>query len=668
MPQEAVDRERLDSWKSIAVYLGKNERTVIRWEKERGLPIHRIPGGQRHGVFAYRDELDAWLKKGANDEALNINPELPPVAPSQLKTQAGRLRLPGRRRWVLAIAAILVLSPALAFAIFFFIPPRTVQFTGIVQLTQDGLPKQGLETDGKFLYFGEWKNGWSILSKIPLAGGTPIALAIPPMNAEPVSISPDGRRLLVLAQEGMEKERPLWIVPVAGGLPHRVGTIRCHSALWSQDGAAILFATGHGIYRTYDDGASVQKIHDFAEVPVGLQWKLGGGQLRFELVDERSQYSLWDLRINGHEAGAASDQAVPLKTTFQTCCQSFAILDPAGQEFFVSGWHSSGGIKLLRRKWGISGPEYTSVDLNDRLRNVWALTDDRSAHKLYALVSDSERTNLLRYEASTQAFQSVLPGVSALELDYSRDGRWVSYVSVPDGTLWVSRSDGGERRQIAFQANDIELPRWSPDGRSIAFMAKLANRPWRIYVVPAAGATPREASIGSDNQGAPTWSPDGRRIAYGNVECQETRTCAIHTIDLVSGQESTVPGSEGMGTARWSPDGRFIAALYPEQRQVYLFNVTTRHWRLMADGINGNDLSWSADSKSLYASNPEGASPEILRISITDGKATRIIDLSKFSLMTGEIGDWFTVAPDGAIILPYRIHPAEVYSLNYVER
>jgi tetratricopeptide (TPR) repeat protein len=53
---------RLDSWKEIAAYLGKVERTVKRWEADRGLPIHRLPGGGRASVYAYTRELDEWLK------------------------------------------------------------------------------------------------------------------------------------------------------------------------------------------------------------------------------------------------------------------------------------------------------------------------------------------------------------------------------------------------------------------------------------------------------------------------------------------------------------------------------------------------------------------------------------------------------------------------------
>src|SRR5579862_9457751 len=58
--QEA-DR-RLDSWKEIAVFFGRDERTVRRWEKERALPVHRVPGKGRGSVYAFSGELTQWLK------------------------------------------------------------------------------------------------------------------------------------------------------------------------------------------------------------------------------------------------------------------------------------------------------------------------------------------------------------------------------------------------------------------------------------------------------------------------------------------------------------------------------------------------------------------------------------------------------------------------------
>jgi tetratricopeptide (TPR) repeat protein len=55
---------RLDSWKEIAAFLGYGERTVKRWENERGLPVHRMPGAGRGRVFAYSAELASWMDTG----------------------------------------------------------------------------------------------------------------------------------------------------------------------------------------------------------------------------------------------------------------------------------------------------------------------------------------------------------------------------------------------------------------------------------------------------------------------------------------------------------------------------------------------------------------------------------------------------------------------------
>ena len=55
-------KKRLDSWKEIAAFFGRDERTVKRWEKERRLPVYRVPGSARGGVFAYSEELAEWLK------------------------------------------------------------------------------------------------------------------------------------------------------------------------------------------------------------------------------------------------------------------------------------------------------------------------------------------------------------------------------------------------------------------------------------------------------------------------------------------------------------------------------------------------------------------------------------------------------------------------------
>ena len=59
---------RLVGWKEIAAYLGKTDRTVKRWGKNRGLPIHRVPGVAKTSVYAYPAELDWWLESASAAE------------------------------------------------------------------------------------------------------------------------------------------------------------------------------------------------------------------------------------------------------------------------------------------------------------------------------------------------------------------------------------------------------------------------------------------------------------------------------------------------------------------------------------------------------------------------------------------------------------------------
>ncbi|HYY72306.1 MAG TPA: tetratricopeptide repeat protein [Candidatus Bathyarchaeia archaeon] len=56
--------DRLDSWKEIAAYLKRDERTVRRWEEREGLPVHRHQHKSRSAIFAYKSELDSWWDDG----------------------------------------------------------------------------------------------------------------------------------------------------------------------------------------------------------------------------------------------------------------------------------------------------------------------------------------------------------------------------------------------------------------------------------------------------------------------------------------------------------------------------------------------------------------------------------------------------------------------------
>jgi adenylate cyclase len=75
-------RDRLDSWKEIAGYLRRGARTVQRWEREQGLPVHRLVHDQGSTVYAYKSELDDWwTRQGTAISEGALQPEsVPSVA------------------------------------------------------------------------------------------------------------------------------------------------------------------------------------------------------------------------------------------------------------------------------------------------------------------------------------------------------------------------------------------------------------------------------------------------------------------------------------------------------------------------------------------------------------------------------------------------------------
>jgi hypothetical protein len=64
---------RLDSWKEIASYLNRSEKTVRRWEEKEGLPVHRLLHEQRGSVYAYDSQLDAWLESRSHLGSHGVN-------------------------------------------------------------------------------------------------------------------------------------------------------------------------------------------------------------------------------------------------------------------------------------------------------------------------------------------------------------------------------------------------------------------------------------------------------------------------------------------------------------------------------------------------------------------------------------------------------------------
>lgn len=84
MPERNTPQKTLESWKQIAAYLDRSERTVRRWEATEGLPVHRREHEKQDTVFAFRHEIEAWSRlrtKCPGLDATEDTADVPPAKP-----------------------------------------------------------------------------------------------------------------------------------------------------------------------------------------------------------------------------------------------------------------------------------------------------------------------------------------------------------------------------------------------------------------------------------------------------------------------------------------------------------------------------------------------------------------------------------------------------------
>lgn len=116
-------KRRLSGWKEIGAFFGKNERTVKRWELQRGLPVHRPPGSAKTAVFADVLELEEWLKGSRAAEGLAEADENPAATiPVPAPAESPAVSRPARSRLLAVLASAVALAILLVVALFLAVP------------------------------------------------------------------------------------------------------------------------------------------------------------------------------------------------------------------------------------------------------------------------------------------------------------------------------------------------------------------------------------------------------------------------------------------------------------------------------------------------------------------------------------------------------------------
>jgi hypothetical protein len=176
--------ERLDSWKAIAAYLGRDTGTVRRWERTRGLPVHRVPGGKGSSVFAYKSEIDEWLQSAAQETPAELDAQSPEIAPSpQITVEEPRLSAGAGWRWPVASAAtVMVLLLG-----WWMQRPRASVGEMDVAITREGVTARTV--DGRelwrYAFDSEWRHPLSEVSeRLRVVGGSDPAVYFTTSNQE----------------------------------------------------------------------------------------------------------------------------------------------------------------------------------------------------------------------------------------------------------------------------------------------------------------------------------------------------------------------------------------------------------------------------------------------------------------------------------------------------
>jgi hypothetical protein len=524
--------------------------------------------------------------------------------------------------------------------------PHVVSFTA---LTHDGILKGGpLILHNNSLFFWERTEHGDKTVSIPLDGGEP--QGVPGLDRVTLlDISTSGA-LLGLAEDG------LWLWSGIGLQPKRVSTQYVGGALWSQDGRSFIAASAQQVAR-FD--AKTLKPSSVIGIPGyfrGILASPADHRVRIVALDSSCEKSrIWEFPPTADRPATIPGEGSSIDgMTWTSDGRYFIYARAQGSAYDL--WYIREGSSLAGPRTGklTSGPD-----------SWYFPAAARAGNRIYVIGAKTHK-QLTAYNARTDQWEPYLDGIAADGLHFSRDGQLVAYSRILERTIWVSRVDGSEAKQLTDASIQAEQPHFSPDGKTIAFMGKRSNRPWRIYLVPTKGGPPRELAKGDISQGVPTWSPTGDYIAYGEYPtAKPAAEMRIHLVKVEDGTDASVPGSEGLWTARWSPNSGELMALTRDSRIIKLFNFTTQRWSELARVSYIDNPSWNNSGQYIYGYGPDSHGYQVIyRVSRQTGSVEIIIDLKNFD-SGGQL--WFGLSPNDTILAANGTRSlTDIYALDCV--
>jgi hypothetical protein len=218
-------------------------------------------------------------------------------------------RLTGTKRLALLASCLCVLILAVIFVRLKLSSPPIPKVVDTVQVTKDGQHKDvtlKLLSDGTRLYFQEGSFVGPLSTVAPGFGKNPSLMEVSIRGGEtariPVALEEPliydfsvARSEFLAGGRGNPYERPLWVLPLPTGPPHRVGNILALDACWSPDGNHVAFIKGKDLFVAKPDGSEVRKLATLHAMAYWIRYSPDGSRLRFTVFTLSGHPEDWDI-------------------------------------------------------------------------------------------------------------------------------------------------------------------------------------------------------------------------------------------------------------------------------------------------------------------------------------------------------------------------------------
>lgn len=550
-PSPANSSERLDSWKEIASYLKRSVRTVTRWERDEGLPVHRHVHSKTGTVYAFKPELDAWwTHRGRQIENEPLN-------------TSSSWDLWFRRAWVPVAAGSTILVAAVAW---FALrpnppaaPPKLVPLTTYPGI--EGPPS--LSPDGNQVAFE--RNGDIFVKQVD--GEALVQLTNTSVAEHAPAWSPDGRQIaFVRAGTG------IFLISPLGGGERRVAETRVPLLLktmaWTQDSKSVVISEMTSsicasLFLITVATGEKRRLTWPPEPSIGDGWPAvshDGQTLAFARYPQDTSANIYLMPMGGGE---------PRQVTADKASLFGLAWTPDGRQLVFSS--DRGGISRLWRVPAnptslVSASPLESGGEDTRFPSISRPglgTPVRLAYQRFEENVDIRRAEVVGEGTLQHALKPSAPFLASTRSDdhpqFSPNGRKIAFVSKRSGTfeIWLCDSDGSNVVRLTSMGGPIIVgPRWSPDSRRIAFFSTtgIAGK-YLGYMMSAEGGSPwRLSDNDRDLEALPSWSRDARWIYFASG-----RSGALQIWKMPADGGQPVQISRGGGAdASEAPGGRSV--------------------------------------------------------------------------------------------------------------